>query len=344
MPSIGAPAGPPGLPGQFHLFDKRRGIVLAVSGGTDSTALLLLAARWRDGGGSVPLSIATIDHGLRPESAEECALVAALATRHGFACRILRWEGPRPQSRLQERARQARLVLLARAAGEAGADAVALAHTRDDQAETVLMRLAHGSGPDGLAGMRAETVHNGITLLRPLLRMARSELAALLGAEGLSPIEDPSNADQRYERVRARRLLAAIAPLGLTSERLARLAERQARASDALDAIATTRFAAVASRGEAGLALCAAAYAAEPEEIRLRILAKALGALGGSPSPPLRLERLETLVGEVASAIAAARPLRRTLAGAAIAAGPAEIDLRPERPRRRGRKGGYASS
>jgi len=344
MPSIGAPARPSGLPGLFHLFETRRGVVLAVSGGTDSTALLLLASRWRDGGGTVPLSVATVDHGLRPESAQECAMVAALAARYGLPCRILRWQGPKPNSRLQERARQARLVLLARAAEEAGADAVALAHTRDDQAETVLMRLAHGSGPDGLAGMRAETVHGGITLLRPLLHTPRVELADLLRAERLSPIEDPSNADPRFERVRARRLLAAIAPLGLTAERLARLAERQARASDALDAIAAARFAALSSEGAAGLSLPTSAFSAEAEEIRLRILARGLVALGGPEASPLRLERLETLAGEVGGAIASARPLRRTLAGATIAAGPATIDLRPEKPRRRGRRGAYASS
>jgi tRNA(Ile)-lysidine synthase len=344
MPSIGEPPRPSGHPGLFHLFEGRRGVVLAVSGGTDSSALLLLASRWRDEGGSVPLSVATVDHGLRPESVEECARVATLAARHGLRCRILRWEGSKPNSRLQERARQARLVLLAKAAEEAGADAVALAHTRDDQAETVLMRLAHGSGPDGLAGMRPETLHHRMMFLRPLLRTARSDLAALLRAAQLAPIEDPSNADPRYERVRARRLLAAIAPLGLTAERLARLAERQARASDALEAVAAARFATLSSEREAGLAFAAAAYAAEPEEIRLRILAKGLVALGGPSAPPLRLERLEALAREIGGAVASARPLRRTLAGATVAAGPAQIDLRPERPRRRGRRSTYASS
>jgi tRNA(Ile)-lysidine synthase len=343
MPSIGEPAGLSGRPGLFHLFEGRRGVVLAVSGGTDSTALLLLAARWRDEGGAVPLSVATIDHGLRPESVGECARVAALAARYGLRCRILRWEGSKPSSRLQERARQARLGLLAKAAEEAGADAVALAHTRDDQAETVLMRLAHGSGPDGLAGMRPVTLHHGMTFLRPLLRRSRADLAALLRAAGLAPIEDPSNDDPRYERVRARRLLAAIAPLGLTAERLARLAERQARASDALEAVAAARFAALSSEREAGLAFPAADYGAEPEELRLRILARGLVALGGPSAPPLRLERLEALACEIGLALPSARPLRRTLAGATVTVGPVEIDLRPERPRRRGRRSTYVS-
>jgi tRNA(Ile)-lysidine synthase len=321
----------------FRPFDRRSGVLLAVSGGADSTALLLLAAQWRDEGGATPLAIATIDHAIRPESAAECDKVAALA--HGFAlpCRVLKWEGDKPSTRLQERAREARHALLARACLEAGADAIALAHTLDDQAETVLMRLARGSGPEGLAAMRPAAPVPGfgsLVLLRPLLGLRRETLAELVRGAGIAPVEDPSNRDRRFERVRVRDLLPALEPLGLTPQRLVRLAERSARLQAVIEGEAGNRFLSLAERQQGMIAFDGPSFAALPEELRLRLLHLSLAELGSGRTREPRLERLEALERAVETALAGGEPLRRTLAGMLVTVEGARITLRPEPARR----------
>ena len=139
----------------FHGLENLRGLVLAVSGGSDSTALLVMAARWAKQlkKRRPKLLAVTIDHGLRPESAREAAAVKRLARQLGVPHRTLAWRGRKPKTGLQETARLARYALLAQAALREGYEHVLTAHTLDDQAETVLFRLARGSGVTGLAGM-----------------------------------------------------------------------------------------------------------------------------------------------------------------------------------------------
>jgi tRNA(Ile)-lysidine synthase len=327
----------------FACFEGRRGVVLAVSGGSDSLALMWLSARWRDLGRATPLSVATIDHGLRPEAAEECRRVAERGASLGLPCRILAWDGPKPRAGLQEAARAARRSLLADAARAAGADAVALAHTEDDQAETVLMRLAHGSGIDGLGAMRAETAIDDVVLLRPLLGLSREDLRATLAEAGWNWSDDPSNTDDRFERVRARRALAALYPLGLTSSRLARFAERAARAADALDVRTEMALSGLERPAEgAAIALDVPSYAAEPTEIRLRLLAAAVARAAGSPPP--RLDRVEALEAALSEAIAEGRELRRSLGGAVVSLDAGQVLVSAEGARRRGRSRGVGQS
>jgi len=312
-------------------------VLLAVSGGADSTALLWLAARWRRQGADCRLSVATIDHGLRPEAAGECAAVAALATRLGLDCSILKREGPAWRTRLQEQARTARYSLLTEAARTAGASAIATAHTLDDQAETVLMRLAHGSSVDGLAAMRpVGALDGGFALLRPLLGVPKSRLVATLQAEGLGWSEDPSNADPRFERVRLRRAMADLAEIGLSAPVLVALARRAGRAAEALEAQAQALFEALHRREGETLTLERETFLAAPMELRLRVLAKALAAVAPATGGryPLRLERIEALVEALIEKNA---PLRRTLGGAVVnlpARGP--LALAREGPRQRG--------
>jgi tRNA(Ile)-lysidine synthase len=181
-------------------------IGIAVSGGPDSLALLLLAAEAR------PLRVeaATVDHALRPDSRAEADMVAELCQRLGVPHAILTasWK-QRPESAIQERARIMRYRLLGGWARERGVTALLTAHHLDDQAETFLMRLARGSGVKGLAGMRRVTRSPGwgMTLVRPLLGWRHRELAAVCAAAGVSPIDDPSNADEKFERVRIRKAL-----------------------------------------------------------------------------------------------------------------------------------------
>ncbi len=225
--------------------------LLAVSGGPDSTALLHAAAAAR---GPAALHAATVDHGLRPEARDEAEAVARQAEALGIPHTILTWapDGPPPGTGIQAAARTARYRLLAARAAEVGAARLLTAHTRDDQAETVLMRLCAGSGPAGLAGMRPERdLGAGLTLARPFLHLAKASLVAWCEARGAAYLRDPSNRDERFARARLRRVLPLLAAEGLTVERLVRLAERAARDDAALDRLAADALARLTRAGEA---------------------------------------------------------------------------------------------
>jgi tRNA(Ile)-lysidine synthase len=324
-PSLAGAAGAPGL-------------VLAVSGGPDSTALLHFAALVRDRIPARPLLVATVDHGLRPDSGAEAAAVARQAGSAGLAHAILTWRGAKPSAGLQEAARRERYRLLADFARERGASHILTAHTRDDQAETVLMRLSRGSGLSGLSGMRRETDRQGIRHVRPLLDLPKSLLLESCRARDWRFVVDPSNADERYARVRWRRLMPLLAEEGLTAGRLTRLAERAAQADEALDLKAGQALA----RGEPhlegeGLSFKAAILADEPFEIALRVLEQALDQVGLGRENS-RLHRLEACMERLRQAIAAGEALSLTIAGALVRlerSGRVSIGLEP--PRRRGR-------
>src|SRR5947209_13191130 len=159
----------------FASLAEAKKLLLAVSGGPDSVALMLLSARWprRD---APPIEVATVDHRLREDSRQEAEQVGNWARALGFGHHILTWEGEKPKTRLQERAREARYRLLEERAAHAGADHIVTAHHADDQAETVLLRLTRGSGPAGLAGMAAYTRLGAVTLARPLLGVPKADL------------------------------------------------------------------------------------------------------------------------------------------------------------------------
>lgn len=192
---------------------------VAVSGGSDSMALLLLMAHWAREHGAT-LRAVTVDHGLRPEAAEEAGQVAALCKARGLAHDILRWGGWDGRGNLQAAAREARYRLIADWAGKTGVRAVCLGHTRDDQAETFLMRLARKAGSDGLRAMDEDYRRDGMRFVRPVLDVGRAELRAFLDRRGVAWVDDPSNADDSFDRVRARKAMAALAPLGIGAETL----------------------------------------------------------------------------------------------------------------------------
>jgi len=201
-------------------------LVLAVSGGPDSTALLMLAARWRKARKRGPKLVAvTVDHGLRAEARREAFAVKRLARSLGVTHRTLRWSGRKPSAGLQEAARLARYWLLADAARKSSARHVLTAHTLDDQAETVLIRLTRGSGVGGLAAMARVASLPGsggaIVLVRPLLEVRKARLLATLRKAGIAYADDPSNRDPRFTRVRLRDAIPALEREGLKAERLA---------------------------------------------------------------------------------------------------------------------------
>ncbi|MXQ08719.1 tRNA lysidine(34) synthetase TilS [Alphaproteobacteria bacterium GH1-50] len=191
-----------------------RRIGIAVSGGSDSLSLLHLMAEW----GRADLMAATIDHGLRPEAAEEAAYVARFCEGLGIPHRTLRWRDWDGKGNLQDQARQARYRLLARWADRQRLDTVALGHTLDDQAETFLMRLAREAGLDGLSGMPQVFHRHDMRFDRPLLFERRSDLRAFLDRRGIRWVDDPTNEDEGFSRIKARRALQALEPLGIDVE------------------------------------------------------------------------------------------------------------------------------
>ena len=222
----------------FAPFVDQANILIAVSGGPDSTALLWLAARWRAGRKNGPDILAiTVDHGLRADSAREASAVKRLAQNLGIAHRTLRWRGAKPRTGIQEAARDARYGLIAAAAKKAGTRHVLTAHTLDDQAETVLLRLLRGSGPAGLQAMTEIAPYPGepgLSLARPLLSVPKARLIATLRKAAIPFADDPSNRDPRHTRPRLREIMPQLAAEGLTAERLGVLARRLQRAEAAL--------------------------------------------------------------------------------------------------------------
>ncbi|MEE2997040.1 MAG: tRNA lysidine(34) synthetase TilS, partial [Pseudomonadota bacterium] len=176
-------------------------LVVAVSGGADSLGLLSLLTGWA-GAKSVSLIALTVDHGLRPESGDEAALVGRWCAEMGVPHDILCWMGDKPVRGIQEAARRARYALLEDWCVRHGASDLLVAHTENDQAETFLFRMSRGSGPDGLAAMPLVSCRGGIRIVRPLLGVSRARMEATLRAAGRTWVDDPGNADRRYTRVR----------------------------------------------------------------------------------------------------------------------------------------------
>jgi tRNA(Ile)-lysidine synthase len=260
-------------------------IGVAVSGGSDSIALLRLLAR-EAGRGGPQICAVTVDHGLRPEAAGEAAHVAGLCAELSIAHDILHWHGWTGQGNLPDRARRGRYDLMADWAKARSISAIALGHTADDQAETLLMRLARGSGVDGLAAMQPYRLHQGITWLRPLLALRRADLRDWLCTLGQDWIEDPTNEDPAYDRVQARRALAFLAPLGVSVDGLVATAERMRMASEALSQMARD-LAEKATRIDAGDVIIARPqFEAAADETRYRLLAHALNWVGSAEYRP----------------------------------------------------------
>jgi len=285
-------------------------VILAVSGGADSMAMMHLVNRWsrlqRDS--RRKLVVATVDHGLRRESREEAAWVAQEARAIGLEHTLLAWEGAKPTTGLQDAARAARYRLLTELAWRLGgsrAAAIVTAHTEEDQAETFLMRLARGSGLDGLTGMSAQRLigrEAEVKLVRPLLGVSGGRLEATLRAGKRAWIEDPSNDCDRFERVRLRKALGPLEAIGLTSPKIALSARRLERAREALEAAASALQSAATLNlhGGAFASLDARTFQAAPEEVRLRLMVRLIAAFGGQDEP-VRLARLEGLLGRLSA-------------------------------------------
>jgi tRNA(Ile)-lysidine synthase len=289
-------------------FERQPRLAVAVSGGADSLALTLLTQHWAAAAGGT-LTALTVDHRLRPAAAAEAAQVAAWLGARGITHRILRPEEPPAASSVQAAARAARYRLLEHWCAAEGVLHLLVAHNREDQAETLLLRLARGSGLDGLAGMAAVAEHAQCRLLRPLLEVPRARLEATLRAAGQGWIEDPSNDDPAFARIRLRQAQTVLEEAGLGSERLAATAGRLGRARAALEEGVAAVLARAALIHPAGFVrLDPAVLKAAPEELGLRALAALLATTGGAAYPP-RLERLERLYRQVPDGLGGGRTL-----------------------------------
>jgi len=275
-------------------FEASPHVALGISGGADSMALALLADRWaRARGGRV--TALTVDHGLRPESAGEAQQVAGWLAGRGIDHHILNWCGKKPAAGVQAAARTARYRLMAKACREAGILHLVTAHHLEDQAETFLLRLGRSSGIDGLAAMPAILETDGMRLLRPLLQMPKERLRAILRAAGQEWIEDPSNDNPAFARIRIRQSLPGLAAAGVSVAALATSAAAMARARVALESTTSALLGRCAFVHPAGyIRLDGRALFDAPEEISLRALLRALMCAGGGVYPVAR-RKLENL-------------------------------------------------
>ena len=257
-------------------------IGLAVSGGGDSMAMLHLMNAWAQDNDCI-LSVATVNHGLRPEAHAETQMVQRACKRMGVPCATLMWTDWDKVGNLQNAARQARIDLLNVWAQENAIDAIATGHTADDQAETFLLRLARGSGVDGLSGMATLRKRDGTIWFRPLLTFRRAELRQFLKSKRIKWVDDPSNDDDRFDRIKMRNAQSALDDLGLTVDRLVETATRMSTARRALERISKDHATRVMSPTKLGtVKIDIAAFNSLPLELRYRLFAHALKWVSGS--------------------------------------------------------------
>ncbi len=297
-------------------------IGVAVSGGSDSTALLHLMHQWA-GGAGVTLHAVTVDHGLRDAAADEAKSVARMCASLGIDHSTLRWTGWGGKGNLQDQARRARYRLMAEWASWRGVNTIVLGHTLDDQAETFLMRLARGSGVDGLSGMAMQRQANGVTWLRPMLTLRRQQLRDYLQRYDIGWIEDPSNEDERFDRIRVRKTMQVLEDLGIDARRLAGTAQNLQLSRRALEIQTAEAASQMVMVENFDVVLEVGKFFARPQEIRIRLLSHALCWRSSSEYRPRR-----SALDDVEQAIGAGRTV--TLHGCVIATDKYEIRITRE--------------
>ena len=260
-------------------------IGVAVSGGSDSMAMLHVLARVASQTGW-SVSAVTVDHGLRPEAAAEARFVSETCATLGVTHDILRWERTQTSGNLQDQAARARYRLIAGWAKDKAITHVTIGHTADDQAETFIMRLARRSGIDGLSGMRHVWTECGMRFRRPFLLWERADLRAYLMRNGLRWIEDPSNANDRFERVKTRKVLVHLAKLGITTDVLTDVTLHLSQAQDALDAFTRDVARQIVGQVLGDVTIDWRKFQTTPPELQRRLLIAALQWVSGAIYPP----------------------------------------------------------
>lgn len=256
-------------------------IAAAVSGGGDSMALALLL---RQAGYDV-LAL-TVDHGLRPGSAAEAQRVADFFSREKIPHKILTWKGDKPDTHIQERARDARYDLLIAACRAEACESLALGHNAEDQIETFWMRLAHGSGLDGLAAMAPVRKLENIKMIRPLLGFSRDRLRQICRDFDAPYIDDPSNENEKFLRVRLRQFEEVLKLEGLTTSRLSQTLQKFDAAREALQWMTQEAVASCAAFEMAGATIQKEKWQAYPTDLRRRIVLAVMQRVQPQKYPP----------------------------------------------------------
>jgi len=283
---------------RLHCHDR---IAVGVSGGPDSMVLAYLLSCWSEEKGGPQIHILSVDHGLRAEAVDEVAHVKNVSENWPRSTHyILKWGGEKPAQRVQESARSARYGLMEAHCEAHGITALLLAHHRDDQSETVLFRLAKGSGLDGLTGIRPSQERGNLTLFRPLLDISKDDILAFCHEEEIPFVDDPSNEKEQYARVRLRRSRAVLEQEGLSSKRLAVTAKRMERARCALEFYSDKVYRRAAKNIESVRIVfdCGVLFS-EPEETVLRVLMKAMEDLCSTQAYRPRMEKVESLLEDI---------------------------------------------
>ena len=300
-----------------------RQLAVGVSGGPDSMALMLLAAGWARLRG-INLTALTVDHGLRPAAAEEAAQVGAWLSERGIRHEVLRVRERRPVSGIQEMARDWRFSALERWRRDHDAESVLLAHSRDDQAETLWLRIEADSGPDGLAAMTHETRIGGLPVSRPLLTVPKVRLAAVCDAHHQAWIEDPSNQDTSFARVRLRYLLPALEDLDLGAERMSRFASTMSRLRQAVDDICREFLASHGGVSPHGIAwFRQAAFQKLDAKVQVALIARVVRWIGGGRRYP-RVRRTWLMCEAL---LAGTSKVTRTLGGCVVRCADGRIEV-----------------
>lgn len=281
-------------------FSSDKNIAVAVSGGGDSLALALLLSGWvKDQ--DIQLHALTVDHGLRPESATEAKMVAKILKPFGITHKILKWDGQKPKTRIQEAAREARYSLMSNYCAKKKIKHLCVAHHAQDQIETILFRMAKGTGIDGLSGMHpAHILDNGLTILRPLLPVSHQELLETLKSQKIDWIEDPSNANDRYARVRIRNVINVLENEGLSAERISSLTKRIHNSIRLIDYLIDKEYKNLKTNyNTERIEINISEFTSLPMEGRIRILKLIIADLNPEKQYPARLEDIERLAYKI---------------------------------------------
>jgi len=300
----------------FEPLKPLHSIAVAVSGGPDSMALMLMLVAWRAiiGKNAPELYVLSVDHGLRSESADEVELVARISRQYGLAHKSFSWEGTKSTGNISSKSREARYDLMCNWCADQQISHLLVAHSLDDQAETVLLRLARGSGVDGLSAMAPSRAWNSTIIYRPLLGVTRHRLVQLLDSVHCPYASDPSNHNPKYNRVLFRQALKILAPLGITSQGLVDTANRQAQAREALDVMTLQAIARSVCVYDAGYCVIDPQQLEPyPYEIKRRLLGRLLRAVAGHPYVPPH-----SSLDKLLSWVLAATTSRRTLGGCVL--------------------------